>query len=85
MTGSRSSSVTILTGVEVREDCSRVKVFDFFSGCGGASCGFRAAGMDVVFALDRDPDARRTFELNFQRLTSNVRTSERRPCIASAS
>ena len=65
MTGSRSSSVTILTGVEVREDCSRVKVFDFFSGCGGASCGFRAAGMDVVFALDCDPDARRTFELNF--------------------
>ena len=53
-------------GAEVKEDGSNVKVFDFFSGCGGASCGFRAAGMDVVFALDRDADAQRTFELNFR-------------------
>ena len=43
----------------------RVKVFDFFSGCGGASCGFRDAGMDVVFALDFDPYSKRTYELNF--------------------
>ena len=43
----------------------RVKVFDFFSGCGGASCGFRDAGMDVVFALDWDPDSQRTFQINF--------------------
>lgn len=42
-----------------------VKVFDFFSGCGGASCGFRDAGMDVVFALDFDPDSKRTYRLNF--------------------
>ena len=53
-------------GTDVKEDRSNVKVFDFFSGCGGASCGFRAAGMDVVFALDRDADAQRTFELNFR-------------------
>ena len=43
----------------------RVKVFDFFAGCGGASCGFREAGMDVVFALDCDPDSQKTFEVNF--------------------
>ena len=42
-----------------------IKVFDFFSGCGGASCGFRDAGMDIVFALDWDPDSKRTFQLNF--------------------
>ena len=42
-----------------------VKVFDFFSGCGGASCGFRNAGMDIVFALDFDADAKQTFESNF--------------------
>ena len=42
-----------------------VKVFDFFSGCGGASCGFRNAGMEIVFALDCDDDAKRTFETNF--------------------
>ena len=47
-------------------ECDRpVKVFDFFSGCGGASCGFRNAGMDIVFALDCDDDAKRTFETNF--------------------
>ena len=42
-----------------------VKVFDFFSGCGGASRGFQEAGMEVVFALDSDPDARQTFQKNF--------------------
>ena len=50
--GSRSTAVT-------------VRVFDFFSGCGGASCGFREAGMDIAFALDFDKDAKRTFEANF--------------------
>ncbi len=43
----------------------RVKVFDFFSGCGGASRGFEDAEMKVVFALDWDADARRTFKQNF--------------------
>ena len=46
-----------------------VKVFDFFSGCGGASRGFQDAGMDVVFALDFDSDAGNTFELNFPAAT----------------
>ncbi len=49
----------------MKQDSSKVKVFDFFAGCGGASCGFRDAGMDVVFALDRDPTAQRTFTRNF--------------------
>ena len=42
-----------------------IKVYDFFSGCGGASRGFLDAGMDIVFALDNDPDAQRTFRKNF--------------------
>lgn len=42
-----------------------IKVFDFFSGCGGNSKGFQNAGMDIVFALDRDPDSGQTFQENF--------------------
>ena len=41
-----------------------IKVFDFFAGCGGSSAGFRAAGLEPVFALDNDPDAKETFEAN---------------------
>ncbi len=42
-----------------------VRVYDFFSGCGGASCGFRAAGMEISFALDHNADARASFRANF--------------------
>ena len=42
-----------------------VQVYDFFAGCGGASCGFRAAGMNIAFALDHDTDARASFQANF--------------------
>ena len=43
----------------------RVKVFDFFSGCGGASRGFEDTGMDIVFGLDWDADAKGSFKKNF--------------------
>ena len=42
-----------------------VSVYDFFAGCGGASCGFQAAGMKISFALDFDADAQKTFTTNF--------------------
>ena len=42
-----------------------VRVYDFFSGCGGASCGFRAAGMEISFALDHNADAKASFQANF--------------------
>ncbi len=42
-----------------------VQVYDFFAGCGGASCGFRAAGMGISFALDHDANARKSFKANF--------------------
>ena len=46
-------------------DDVNVKVYDFFSGCGGASRGFQDAGMDIAFALDNDPDSQHTFRKNF--------------------
>lgn len=42
-----------------------IKVFDFFSGCGGASRGFSEAQLETVFAIDNDPYAAKTFENNF--------------------
>lgn len=46
-----------------------VKVFDFFSGCGGASQGFQDAGMKIAFGLDWDADAKCSFQLNFPAAT----------------
>ena len=42
-----------------------VRVYDFFAGCGGASCGFQAVGMEIAFALDHDADAKASFKANF--------------------
>ncbi len=42
-----------------------IKVFDFFSGCGGSSAGLRAAGLEIVLGLDNNIDAGRTFRDNF--------------------
>ncbi len=42
-----------------------IKVVDFFSGCGGTSAGFEAAGLSVVAAIDSDPDAKATYTANF--------------------
>lgn len=42
-----------------------IKVFDFFSGCGGTSKGFQQAGMETVFAIDNDAYAANTFVNNF--------------------
>lgn len=42
-----------------------IKVFDFFSGCGGTSCGFEQAGLEIVLGLDFDKDAAQTYRSNF--------------------
>jgi len=42
-----------------------IKVFDFFSGCGGTSCGFAQAGLDIVLGLDIDKDSAQTYKSNF--------------------
>jgi DNA (cytosine-5)-methyltransferase 1 len=40
-------------------------VADLFSGAGGLSAGFRAAGFEPIFALDKDEDSCVTYERNF--------------------
>lgn len=45
---------------------STIQVYDFFSGCGGTSCGLKSAGMEIAFALDNDPIAIKTFQKNFK-------------------
>lgn len=49
----------------------RIAVFDFFCGCGGTSVGFREAGMDIVWALDVNPAAAKTYKRNFPQAVFN--------------
>lgn len=42
-----------------------IKVFDFFSGCGGTSLGFHQNGFKLIGALDYDSDAAETYKSNF--------------------
>ncbi|HLZ79038.1 MAG TPA: DNA cytosine methyltransferase [Sphingomonas sp.] len=44
---------------------ARPRVLDLFSGCGGISLGFQAAGYEIVAAVENDPDAARSHGLNF--------------------
>ncbi|MCY4583987.1 MAG: DNA cytosine methyltransferase [Chloroflexi bacterium] len=44
-----------------------MKVVDFFSGCGGTSCGLKAAGLTILAGIDNDPDAAMTYQANFPR------------------
>lgn len=41
--------------------------YDFFSGCGGTSLGMQDSGMAVRFGMDIDPDAKMTYETNFDK------------------
>ena len=43
----------------------KIKVFDFFSGCGGTSAGLRSAGMQIVLGIDLNSDAAETYKKNF--------------------
>lgn len=43
------------------------RVLDLFSGCGGISLGFKAAGFEIAAAMEIDPDAARSHGLNFHR------------------
>lgn len=42
-----------------------IRVYDFFSGCGGTGVGFRQAGIRHALAVDSCPDAILTFQKNF--------------------
>jgi len=42
-----------------------IRVYDFFSGCGGTSVGFRQVEIEHALAIDSCPDAIGTFQKNF--------------------
>ena len=44
-----------------------IDFYDFFSSCGGTSCGMQRAGMTVRFGLDVDPEAKLTWEANYKK------------------
>ena len=46
---------------------ARPRVLDLFSGCGGLSLGFAAAGCDIVAAMEIDALAARSHAVNFCR------------------
>ena len=46
-----------------------MRVYDFFSGCGGTSVGFGQAGIRHALAVDSCPDAINTFQKNFPDVT----------------
>jgi DNA (cytosine-5)-methyltransferase 1 len=46
----------------LNEEDELIGVFDFFSGCGGSSTGFKNAGMDIVMGVDVDSDAGQSHE-----------------------
>lgn len=65
----------------------KIVAFDFFCGCGGTSSGFQKSGIDIVFALDIDPDAKFTFTKNFPEATfceksiTNLTTTDLQPTL----
>ena len=48
---------------------SRYKAIDLFSGCGGLTTGLRAAGFDVLLAVDIDALAIKCYQLNHKKTT----------------
>ncbi len=44
---------------------AKPRVLDLFSGCGGISLGFQAAGYEIAAAVENDADAARSHGLNF--------------------
>ena len=50
---------------KTKHSTSSIRVYDFFSGCGGTSAGFRQAGIEHALAVDSCPDAIGTFRKNF--------------------
>lgn len=45
----------------------RPRVLDLFSGCGGLSLGFQAAGFEIAAAIEYEPDAAKSHGMNFHK------------------
>jgi len=64
-----------------RKNALPIKVFDFFSGCGGSSRGFQDAGLEIVYAIDNNNDAANTYKGHFPQVEfccddiSNIETA----------
>lgn len=62
-----------MTNRIIQEKLSRLqaggqpRVLDLFSGCGGLSLGFSAAGFEIVAAIENDPTAAASYGTNFHR------------------
>ena len=52
-------------GKQAKCSMSPIRVYDFFSGCGGTSAGFHQAGIELALAIDSCSDAIGTFQENF--------------------
>ena len=50
---------------KAKRSMTPIRVYDFFSGCGGTSEGFRQAGIKHALAIDSWADAVNTFQKNF--------------------
>ncbi len=61
----QSSDKTIRKKLERVRQGGKLRVLDLFSGCGGLSLGFHAAGFEIAAAVEQDPDAARSHGLNF--------------------
>lgn len=71
---------TILQKIARIQAGGKPRVLDLFSGCGGLSLGFQAAGFEITAAVELDPDAARSHALNFH--GGNPKHSKARDIIA---
>lgn len=61
----RPSAIAIKIERLASDPAARPRVLDLFSGCGGLSLGFQAAGCEIVAAMEIDDLAARSHALNF--------------------
>lgn len=58
--------------MKIHKRSSKPTLIDLFCGCGGFSLGFERAGFSVVAALDSDPHAINTYEMNRPHMADRV-------------